>query len=351
MHRYRNQPRRIQLTDMQAYQFTEFSERAKANVFDFKLNGDQIAKLSADLEDIPTREPDHDGDAKVLDGVTFTHHFVDAPGDYDVVNWHYVTCGQGKPIVFLHGIPDSWYMWHHQMAVLSKDYHCIAVDLKGYGQSSKEMGDYRHEGASEQLFAMLQTIGVDKFFLVGHDRACVQTDFIAANHVENVLGYARTEQHFYHFNPVLAPQFELFRDAAYNHSLDDAKRVVYMAYTSLTRLPVPKEELARIIQEFSYPGIAKAVPRYYNSCSPLQEWYVRRQRLMLAWSCPVMLLQVYDSPSQPREFFEDVEQHMPNTKAVKLKFIPGGHFWPLESPKEATEGIRNMIALAAEYEA
>ena len=54
----------------------------------------------------------------------------------------------------------------------------------------------------------------------------------------------------------------------------------------------------------------------------------------------------YDSPSQPREFFEDVEQYIPNARVVQLKFIPGGHFWPLESPSEATEGIRAMIALA-----
>lgn len=59
-----------------------------------------------------------------------------------------------------------------------------------------------------------------------------------------------------------------------------------------------------------------------------------------------MLLQGYESPSQPREFFEDLEQHIPNARAVQLKFVPGGHFWPLESPREATEGIRAMLELA-----
>ena len=140
---------------MSELQFQELSDRAKANVFNFKLNDDKIAKLSADIGDVPAREPDKDGDQENLDGVTFTHHFVDAPGDYDVVSWHCVTCGQGQPMVFLHGIPDSWFMWHHQMAALSSQYQCVAVDLKGYGQSSKEVGDYRHEGASEQLFGML----------------------------------------------------------------------------------------------------------------------------------------------------------------------------------------------------
>ena len=77
--------------------------------------------------------------------VTFTHHFVTAPGDAEYLTWHYVEAGSGEPIVFLHGIPDSWYQWHPQMAALASTHRCIAVDLKGYGQSDKRPGDYRHE--------------------------------------------------------------------------------------------------------------------------------------------------------------------------------------------------------------
>ena len=74
----------------------------------------------------------------MLDGVTFTHHFVTASGDYETVDWHYVEAGAGEAIVYLHGIPDSWYQWHHQMSALSETNHCIVVELKGYGQSEKK---------------------------------------------------------------------------------------------------------------------------------------------------------------------------------------------------------------------
>ena len=83
--------------------------------------------------------------------MVFKHHFVEAPADYTLITWHYVEAGHGEPIVFLHGIPDSWYQWHHQMAALAKTHRCIAVDLKGYGQSDKSPGDYRHEGVAEQM--------------------------------------------------------------------------------------------------------------------------------------------------------------------------------------------------------
>ena len=56
---------------------------------------------------VAPRKPDADGDTEVLDGVTFTHHFVDAPGDAETIRWHYTEAGSGEPIVFLHGIPPS----------------------------------------------------------------------------------------------------------------------------------------------------------------------------------------------------------------------------------------------------
>lgn len=128
--------------------FEELRDRGKANFFNFSLNGGQIAKLSADKR--YWRSQARPGwDIEILDGVAFTHQFVNVPHDYDGVSCHYITCGLGQPKVFLHGIADSWYMCHHQMAALSDRYLCVAVDLNGYERPSKEVGVYTYEGASE----------------------------------------------------------------------------------------------------------------------------------------------------------------------------------------------------------
>ena len=141
------------------------------------------------------------------------------------MTWHYVEAGagSGEPIVFLHGIPDSWYQWHPQMAALASTHRCIAVDLKGYGQSDKRPGDYRHEGVSEQLFAMLRKIGLTRFNVVTHDRGTVQADFIAANHPDSILRYGRGEQHLYNFHPDLAPQGEIFMNSPWTGIMEDPK--------------------------------------------------------------------------------------------------------------------------------
>ena len=291
--------------------------------------------------------PTSTGATEILDGVTFTHHFVEAPGDHETIRWHYVEAGplDGETIVFLHGIPDSWFQWHHQMASLSGAYRCIAVDLKGYGQSAKGPGDYRHEGAAEQMFSMLQQIGVTRFNVVTHDRGTVQADYIAATHPGSVIRYGRGEQHLFHFHPSLAPQGEIFMNSPWTGIMEDPKYFALWVYTWITKLPVPDSEMARVIQEYSYPGITRAVPRYFNSSSFRAEWLDRRTRLLAAWKCPVLILQGYDSKTQPREFYENPAQYLPNVPEAKVIYLPGGHFWSMESPTETTAAIRQLLAM------
>jgi pimeloyl-ACP methyl ester carboxylesterase len=157
------------------------------------------------------------------------------------------------------------------MATLSTIHRCIGINLKGYGQSEKRAGDYRHEGAAEQMYAMLQLTGVHKFNLTTHDRGTAQAGFIAANHPDAVLRYARGEQHLYHVNRILAPQGDTFRDTAWTGLMEDLKRFVIFVYTWISKIVIPDEEMARVIQEFSYPETVRVVSRYFNSSTFRQE--------------------------------------------------------------------------------
>jgi pimeloyl-ACP methyl ester carboxylesterase len=152
-------------------------------------------------------------------------------------------------------------LWHHQIAALSQTHRAIAVDLKGYGQSEKRSGYYRHEGVAEQLLALLDLIGAGTFTLLTHDRGSLQGGWLAAAHSERVLRYARGEQHLYHFNPVLAPQEELFKGRGTDIALDPALLVVF-GYRWLCARPVPDAHIERTIQEYSYPDVALAVMRW-----------------------------------------------------------------------------------------
>ena len=58
------------------------------------------------------------------------------------VTWHWVEAGDGDSVVLLHGIPESWQCWIHQIPTLATQFKVYAFDMKGYGQSDKAEGDY-----------------------------------------------------------------------------------------------------------------------------------------------------------------------------------------------------------------
>jgi pimeloyl-ACP methyl ester carboxylesterase len=308
-----------------------------------------IDEFLGDLPDIPLRPADTDGEQEKLGEVQVTHRFVEAPGDGETVRWHYVETGprNGPTVVFLHGVPDSWWQWHHALEALGADYHCLAIDLKGYGQSEKGTGDYRQEGVAIQLEALLDQLGIDRFSLVTHDRGTPVGDHLVARMGDRVLRYGRGQQHLWHLHPDLHPQEAMFSSPDAPSMLADARRLVATAYLLLTEKWVPTADLVRTVQEFSHGGISTAVPRYFNSSSFRQEWIERRTRLIPEWKCPVLLLQGADDPLQPREFYTDPEvlAKLPQGSGVHL--FDAGHFWPFEAPDEMAAVLRDFLGQAS----
>ncbi|MBL7209794.1 MAG: alpha/beta fold hydrolase [Dehalococcoidia bacterium] len=136
------------------------------------------------------------------------HRFVEAAG----IKWHYVEAGVGEPVVFLHGLPESWFSWHYQIAEVSKEYRVIAVDLKGYGQSDKRDGDYTSQGAANELIALFDTIGLEEFSLVTHDWGTVIGDHVVSSIPDRIVEYVRMQAPVLKIDPTKHPQFELFRN-------------------------------------------------------------------------------------------------------------------------------------------
>ncbi|MBD87431.1 MAG: alpha/beta hydrolase, partial [Rhodospirillaceae bacterium] len=61
-----------------------------------------------------------------------THEYVSV-GEVTI---HYVTAGQGAPLVLLHGWPETWFQWRHVIGPLSKHFQIIAPDLRGLGDTT-----------------------------------------------------------------------------------------------------------------------------------------------------------------------------------------------------------------------
>jgi len=113
----------------------------------------------------------------------FSHHHADL-GD---VNLHYVTAGDGFPVVLLHGWPQSWYEWRHIIPHLAERYHVIAPDLRGLGDSSRPLRGYDKRTVGHDIWRLVHDrLGLRSFFLVGHDWGGPTAYAIAAAHPDAV---------------------------------------------------------------------------------------------------------------------------------------------------------------------
>ncbi len=89
----------------------------------------------------------------------------------DGVTIHYVTMGSGPLMVLIHGFPEFWYSWRHQMPALAEQFQVVAVDLRGYNLSDKPAGveAYKMRHLVSDIVAVIGHFGTNQAVIVGHD--------------------------------------------------------------------------------------------------------------------------------------------------------------------------------------
>jgi pimeloyl-ACP methyl ester carboxylesterase len=113
---------------------------------------------------------------------TFESRFVQA-GD---VRLHAVVGGEGPALLLVHGWPETWYAWRHVMPALAKDYTVVAVDQRGIGLSDKPADGYDTRTLANDLVALMDVLGHDRFAVVGHDTGFAISYALAADHGDRV---------------------------------------------------------------------------------------------------------------------------------------------------------------------
>jgi pimeloyl-ACP methyl ester carboxylesterase len=288
--------------------------------------------------------PSQDGDTERFGEVVVRHHFREARGAVVPIRWHYVETGPNgaETIVFLHGNPESWHAWHPQLEAFGATFHCIAPDHKGYGQGDKRPGDWRWENCAEEMLALFDALGLRRFNIVAHDRGCVLADYLAGNHPERVIRYVRMQQICHIWRSENSPQSVYFADPIFGPTIFGDPDF-YFEYRLLKMLksPVAPERLERFKEEMSYPGLADAVPRYFQSSSFEKERLDRTSRLLRRMTFPVLLLQATHDENQPRYYYADpVNPAVDQFPDAQLDWIAGaGHYTNLEAPEQVTAKI------------
>ena len=197
------------------------------------------------------------------------------------VRLHYVTMGKGPLMLFLHGFPDFWYGWRHQLAEFAKDHRVVAIDMRGYNDSDKPAGReaYAMPNLIGDVGAVIDELGDGgKATLVGHDWGGVVAWSFAETHPKRleklviiniphpaVMAKAITRPpqlfrswYMYMFQLPVVPEFMLTR----NHG--ELMESVFRG-GAVNREAFNNTDLAAYRDAICKPGVATATMNYYRN--------------------------------------------------------------------------------------
>ncbi|XP_030946582.1 uncharacterized protein LOC115971049 [Quercus lobata] len=169
------------------------------------------------------------------------------------INMHIASIGTGPVVLFLHGFPELWYSWRHQLLSLSSlGYRCIAPDLRGFGDTDAppSAASYTALHIVGDLVGLLDYLGIDQVFLVGHDWGAVMAWYFCLLKPDRVKALVNMSLAYRPRNPIRKP-LESFR-------------ALFGDDYYVCRFQEPGE----IEEEFAHAGTARIIRRFLTSRSP-----------------------------------------------------------------------------------
>ncbi|THU69284.1 hypothetical protein C4D60_Mb08t12820 [Musa balbisiana] len=203
-------------------------------------------------------------------GDKIEHSHLDVRG----LSLHIAHIGKGElgTVLFVHGFPEIWYSWRHQMiAVAEAGFKAIAPDLRGYGLSGQptEPENTTWDDLVADLLAILDSLSVPKVFVVGKDFGAWPAYHLALYHPHRVLGVVTLGVPFIARNldnDTLPEGFYILRwrepgRAEADFGRFDVRRVVRTIYILFSRAEIPVAERGQEIMDLA------------DSSTPLPQWF------------------------------------------------------------------------------
>jgi haloacetate dehalogenase len=256
--------------------------------------------------------------------------------------------GRGAPLLLIHGYPQTHVEWHKIAGKLAERFTVVAVDLRGYGDSSKPPDGDNHANYSKRAMALdqlevMRALGFDRFAVVGHDRGARVTWRLAIEHPEHVIKAAVLDivplpysmvtrefaEQYFHW-------FFLTQPAPFPETLIGNSAQFYLESRFLRR-PVggtgamAPEAIAEYVRCFRDPAVIHATCEDYRAGATIDLTHAEETRdkkvtcpLLVLWGSRGTVGRLYDVMTIWREHATD----------VRGKALQAGHFLPEEVPDE-----------------
>src|SRR3990167_7654873 len=186
-------------------------------------------------------------------------------------NMHYYESGSGDPILFLHGMPTSAYLWRHIIPALSPHARCIAPDLIGMGQSDKPDIDYRVFDHIAYIDAFIEALNLKNITLVMHGWGSVIGLDYARRHEKNIKALVFYESHLQPMRDWKQLSLPVQQLASLLNRPDASYRAVVIQNYFIEKLlprsiirELTEEEMAHYRKPFPTPESRKVLWQYVN---------------------------------------------------------------------------------------
>jgi len=275
------------------------------------------------------------------------------------------TAGSGRPVLLLHGFPQTHLMWRAVAPVLARDFTVVCADLRGYGASgcppsASDHSPYSKREMAKDLFAAMQRLGHSRFAVVGHDRGgrvAYRMALDSPEHIDRlaVLDIVPTEVAWQCANDQFAVAYWPWSFLAQNAPLPErmltaeADAVVNDAFDQWGSpgTVFSADVRAAYVAALRDPEHAHAICEEYRAAATIDREHDRADQdarrpivcpLLVLWSARGPLSSWYDKSSGPlgiwRQWATDARGHS----------IDAGHFFPEEAHAETTSALREFLA-------
>ena len=267
--------------------------------------------------------------------------------------------GSGPAVLLLHGYPQTHCIWHRVAPQLAKQYTVVAADLRGYGDSSKPAGLPDHSNYSKRAMALdqvelMQALGLDSFYLVGHDRGGRVAHRLALDHPQRVkkltvLDISPTRTMFEHTDRALAKAyfhwFFLIQPAPFPETLIGANPAFFMQYQMCRRHGGLKvfapEAMAEYLRCFSDPATIHASCEDYRAAETVDLAHDAGDETGRI-ECPVLAL--WGKHGVIEQQFDCLADWRAKAREVQGRALDCGHYLPEEQPDEVVRELRRFLA-------
>ena len=268
-----------------------------------------------------------------------------------------------KPVLFLHGFPESHRTWRHQIADLARDHFVVAPDQRGFGGSDKpqDVADYAIDVLIGDVIALADRLGLDRFTLAGHDWGGALAWAVALRHPGRVARLVI----------VNAPHPLLFQ----KRLIDDPEQRAASQYMTAFRAPemeagiramglerffeksfsghvnlslIPDAERAAYLRDWASEGALTAMLNWYRASqivvpaaaedAPLPGW---TEAPFPVLAMPVLVVWGMKDTALLPILLDGLDALVADLTLVRVP--NAGHFVPWEKPDAVTGAIRDFL--------